>query len=313
MDDQSRHRRPKGLRARGQQAQRLRKVMVGKREVLTSGLAPSFWNDVYFSAMTATWPGFLGSLAATFVLLNGCFAFLYSLVPDSVANTGGRLENLFFFSVETLTTVGYGEFFPQSIYGHIVVSVETFAGLFFTASMLGLIFARLSRPRARLLFAKNLIVGPYEGRRTLFARVANERLNVISSANARLWMLISEVTAEGVRFRRFAELKLLRSENPSFVLSWTVLHVIDEASPLHGKTAKELAEQDAFFILNVTGQDDTSMQTVQSRETYGAADLRWDHRFVDILSVTEDGMNLLDYDLLHAIEPIATAVDQEGR
>ena len=133
------------------------------------------------------------------------------------------------------------------------------------------------------------------GRRTLFARVANARLNIINSANARLWMLISGKTAENTNFRRFEELKLIRSENPTFVLSWTILHVIDETSPLHGLTADDLKASDAFFVLTVTGQDETSAQTMQARETYQSNELFWDHRYADVLSVLEDGTTVLDY------------------
>lgn len=278
--------------------------MIGRREVFTSGIAPGFWTDLYHATLTAGWPTFLGAIAGVFVLTNAVFALLYRMSPDSIANSRGDIENLFYFSAETLTTVGYGEFFPQSRYGHILVSVETFTGLFFTASMLGLIFARLSRPRARLLFARQLAVGPHEGRLTLHARVANARLNVIGSARARLWMLAKVSTAEKVGFRRFIELPLLRSENPTFVLSWTILHVIDEASPLHGRTAEDLAADDIFFVLTITGEDETFAQSVQARETYGATDLLWGHRYVDVLSVLEDGTTFLDYDRFHAVEPI---------
>ncbi len=309
MNDESRLRRPKGLFSRGRSALKLRKVMIGKREVLTSGLSPSYWNDIYHGAMTAGWPAFLGALATAFIVINACFAILYHLQPNAIANSAGDLENLFYFSVETLTTVGYGELFPQTRYAHIVVSAETFTGLFFSASMLGLIFARLSRPRARLLFAKHLTIGPYEGRRTLHARVANARLNIISSANARLWMLISGKTAENTNFRRFEELKLIRSENPTFVLSWTILHTIDEASPLYGLTADDLTVADAFFVLTVTGQDETSAQTVQARETYQSNELSWNHRYADVLSVLDDGTTVLDYDRFHVIEPIAAVVE----
>ena len=306
MTDQSRPRRtPSVFFSRGPRTQKLRKVMIGKREVLTSGLEPSFWNDVYHVAMTAGWPAFMAGIAVAYVLINAVFAALYWLGPDSIANSHGDIENLFYFSVETLTTVGYGEMSPQTRYGHLVVSAETFTGLFVTASMLGLIFARLSRPRARLLFARSMTIGPHEGRRTLSARVANARLNVISSANARLWVLIPGETAEGVTFRRYEELKLIRSENPTFVLSWTILHVIDETSPLYGTTLDSLASDDALFIVNVTGYDETSAQTVQAREYYLAGDVHFDHRYADVLSVLADGSTMLNYEHFHTVEPVA--------
>ena len=250
-------------------------------------------------------PAFVAGLAAAFVLINAVFAVLYRIRPDAIANSGGDLENLFYFSVETLTTVGYGELFPQTRYAHLVVSAETFTGLFFTATMLGLIFARMSRPRARLLFARGLTIGPHQGDRTLFARVANARLNIISAATARLWVLVSDTTAEGVRFRRFEELKLIRSENPTFALSWTILHRIDEASPLFGKTPDDLLADDALFVLTIVGHDEASAQTVQARGSYLSSDIRWEHRFVDVLSTSADGVTVLDYARFHEVEPVA--------
>ena len=191
----------------------------------------------------------------------------------------------------------------------MIVGTEVFTGLFFTATMLGLIFARMSRPRARLLFARVLTVGPHEGQPTLSVRVANARLNIMSSANARLWVLLSETTAEGTRFRRFVELPLLRSENPTFALSWTMLHRIDGSSPLYGRTADELIQDDALLVVNITGHDESSGQAVQARETYLASDVRFDHRYMDILSTSDDGQTLLDYSRFHDIEPVPAAVN----
>ena len=281
--------------------------MIGRREVVTQGLAPSFWNDAFHGAMTANWPTFLAGLALAFVLTNAAFALLYGLSRDSIANAHGDLLQLFFFSVETLTTVGYGEFYPQSDYGHAIVSIETFVGLFFSASMLGLIFARVSRPSARLLFTKVLTVGPHERQKTLVVRVANARLNVISSATARLWVLTSQRTAENVLFRSFSELKLVRAENPTFALSWTILHTIDETSPLHGFTRDELLEDDALFIFSVSGYDETSAQLVHARHAYSVTDVLWDHRFVDILTIRADGSTVLDYARFHDVEPVGCA------
>lgn len=285
---------------------KLRKVMIGKRAVFTAGLRPSVWNDVYHVAMTARLPVFTAGLAAAFLLTNAVFAALYWMVPGCVANSGDGFENLFYFSMETITTVGFGELFPQTRYAHVVVGTEVFTGLFFTATMLGLIFARMSRPRARLLFARVLAIGPYEGAPTLWVRVANARLNILSSANARLWVLLSEKTAEGTRFRRFVELPLLRSENPTFALSWTILHTIDENSPLFGRNGAELIQDDALIVVNITGHDEASGQAVQARETYLASDIRFDHRYIDILSTSDDGLTLLDYARFHDTEPVVT-------
>lgn len=298
--------------ARGR-PRKLRKVMIGKRAVLTAGLKPSLWNDVYHVAMTARLPVFTAGLAAAFLVTNAVFALLYWIVPGCIANSGDNLENLFYFSVETITTVGYGELFPQTRYAHIIVGTEVFTGLFFTATMLGLIFARMSRPRARLLFARFLTVGPHEGEPTLSVRVANARLNIMSSANARLWVLLSETTTEGTRFRRFVELPLLRSENPTFALSWTMLHRIDASSPLSGRTAEALIQDDALIVVNITGHDESSGQAVQARETYLASDVRFDHRYMDILSTSDDGQTLLDYSRFHDIEPLPAAVAEPTR
>lgn len=284
---------------------RLRRVTVGRRQVLTTGLAPSFWNDVYHVAMTARLPVFVAGLLGTFLAINAVFAALYWLSPNGIANSGGDFENLFYFSAETLTTVGYGELFPQTRYAHVLVSAEVFTGLFFTATMLGLIFARMSRPRARLLFARHVVVGPHDQVRTLGVRVANARLNVLASATARLWMLQGQTTREGVHFRRYVELQVLRSENPNFTLSWTILHPIDEASPLHGRSDEDLAREEAMFLVVITGHDEASGQTVQASEYYLAADLRWDHRYADILSTGPDGLTLLDYERFHDVEPVA--------
>jgi inward rectifier potassium channel len=287
---------------------RSRRVTIGKRQVLTTGLKPSFWNDVYHVAMTVRLPAFVAGLLAAYIGINVVFAGLYWLSPNAIANSAGDFENLFYFSAETLTTVGYGELFPQTRYGHILVSAEVFTGLFFTATMLGLIFARMSRPRARLLFARAIVVGPHEGERTLAIRVANARLNILSSATARLWVLLQQTTREGTRFRRYVELPVLRSENPNFALSWTILHRYDAASPIHGRSVEDLIGEDAMFMLVIAGFDEASGQTVQAREYYTAEDIRWDHRYADILSTHPDGSTVLDYDRFHEVEAI-TAVD----
>ncbi len=198
--------------------------------------------------MTVYWPVFFGSAAAIFVVLNAVFALLYSLGDEPVANAGTRnpLE-LFYFSIETLATVGYGDMHPQTNYGHMIATVEIFTGMCFLAVLTGLVFARFSRPRARFVFADYPVVTTHEGRPTLMIRMANARHNTISRANARLWLIRAERTAEGDELRRFYELALDRSDHPMFVLSWMLFHVIDKNSPLHGITQADFERATACW------------------------------------------------------------------
>jgi inward rectifier potassium channel len=207
----------------------------------------------------------------------------------------------FYFSIETLATVGYGDMHPQSDYGHLVATTEIFTGMTFLAVMTGLIFARFSRPRARFVFANCAVVSSRSGRQTLMVRAANARHNAISRANARLWLVRIEHRTEGDQLRRFYELELDRSEHPMFVLSWTLFHVIDKNSPLHGATPDELADSDAMLVLNVSGLDDSSAQQLHARHVYSWRDIRWGHRYRDIAGVSSHGRYLLDYTKFHDV------------
>src|SRR6516165_8959749 len=232
-------------------------IRLGGREVLSRGLAGAFWSDFYYRAMAVTWPGFFAGAAGIFLTLNGVFAVLYSLGKDPVANTTpGRFLQFFFFSIETLATVGYGDMHPQTDYGHVVATVEIFTGMSFLAVMTGLVFARFSRPKARFVFARNAVVTSYMRRRTLMIRLANARHNTISGATAKLWLIRREDIPEGQTLRRYYELTLERQENPIFAFSWTIFHIIDEFSPLAGHTPEQLAEGEGALLLTVTGFDD---------------------------------------------------------
>jgi inward rectifier potassium channel len=279
-------------------------VRVGARDIETRGLVEGFWTDLYHRSMTVYWPVFFGTAAAIFVFLNAVFAFFYWLGADPIANVAGNAPlGLFYFSIETLATVGYGDMHPQTDYGHTVATIEIFTGMCFLAVMTGLIFARFSRPRARFLFARHPIVGRHQGQKTLMIRVANERHNTISQATARLWLLRLEKDDQGGQLRRFYELKLDRNEHPMFALSWTIFHVIDKTSPLHGVTAADLAATDGALVLNLSGVDDSSAQHLHARCIYAHSDIRWNYRYRDITSVSQDGRLLLDYSLLHEVTP----------
>lgn len=285
---------PKLRRKRAKEKPQL--VKFGHREIETLGLSQGFWTDLYHRAMTVHWPVFFGSAAVLFVTLNAVFGFLYWLGHEPIANAEGNGPlAYFYFSIETLATVGYGDMHPQTDYGHLIATVEIFTGMSFLAVMTGLIFARFSRPRARFVFASTAVISRHEGRQALMIRTANARHNTISRANARLWLIRAERSKEGDQLRRFYELKLDRSEHPMFVLSWMLFHIIDKESPLHEATASDLEEGDALLVLNVGGLDDSSAQQLYARHVYSWRDIRWQHRYKDITSVSPQGRFLLDY------------------
>ncbi|HEV3161531.1 MAG TPA: ion channel [Xanthobacteraceae bacterium] len=279
-------------------------IGISGREIETRGLADGFWTDLYHRSMTVYWPTFFGTAAAIFVFLNTVFAFLYWLGNEPIANVAGNEPlGFFYFSVETLATVGYGDMHPQTHYGHFIATIEIFTGMSFLAVMTGLIFARFSRPRARFIFAKNPVVTIHQGQPTLMIRIANERNNAISQATARLWLLLLETTLEGVEYRRYHELLLDRREHPMFMLTWSIFHVIDETSPLYRMTPADLTAADAALTLNVSGVDDNSAQYLYARRLYSYQDIRWKYRYRDITSFSEQGTMVIDYSVFHEIIP----------
>jgi inward rectifier potassium channel len=270
------------------------------RDVVTHGLPRRLWQDLYHYAMTVSWPRLLLSWAGLFLAFNLLFSVLYHLAPGCIANLNpAGYPGAFFFSVETLATVGYGDMHPATPYGHVVASVEIFLGMTTLAVVTGVMFARFSRPTARFLFAKIAVIGTLDGRRLLMLRAANARQNIVMETSARLRLIRSTVSAEGYRLRRVEDLTLVRSEHPLFVLGWNLMHVIDAASPLAGATDASLRAADTLFILTLSGTDETTGQVLMGRHTYHADDLRWDHRFRDIVSTTADGVDHFDYGKFH--------------
>ena len=283
-------------------------VKLGTRQIVTEGIVTPIFQDLFHHFMTVSWPRLFATLATFFLVFDLLFGLLYYLAPGCIANLNPPgFAGDFFFSVETLATVGYGEMHPATFYGHLVAMVEIFVGLMSLALITGLMFARFSRPHARFLFTRNGVVRPITGKQTLMFRAANERQNVVQDASARLRMLRDEVTEEGYRFRRIIELPLLRSEHPMFALGWTLMHVIDEASPLRVETEESLLNSQAVFILSVSGTDENTGQTLMARSEYSSADIRWNSRFHDILEVAPDGTIHVDYGKFHDIEPLQDA------
>ena len=284
-------------------APRQRIVRIGDRRIVTEGLSRRFWTDLNHRAMIASWPAFFVGALGIFLALNLVFAAIYALGTDPIANAPpGNPWLLFFFSVETLATVGYGDMHPQTIYAHVVATVQIFTGMSLIAVMTGLVFSRFSRPRARFVFAKRVVIGQHDGRQTLMIRLANARQNTIAGATARLWLLTTEQTIEGRPYRRYRELKLIRNENPTFALSWTMFHVIDQGSAMSGITAEQLEALDANLLLTVTGLDEQSVQHLYARKTYSHRDIGWGQHYVDILTSLDDGQTHIDYNKLNDTE-----------
>jgi inward rectifier potassium channel len=283
-----------------EQKSKARIVHLGSREILAEGLNLSFWADISHRCMTASWPSFIAGAAAVFVIFNAIFASLYWIGDNPVANVpGGAYIDYLYFSIETLSTAGYGDMHPQTHYGHFIAAVELFTGIFSMSLMTGLIFARFSRPSARLLFADNPVISHHEGKQTLMVRFANERHNIIGNATAKLWLLKNVVSQEGRSFRRFYELPLLRSEHPALALSWTLYHEIDGASPLHGQTADDLETAGATLVVVVSGYDVVAAQSVHGRKSYDHPEILFGHRYADILSEMDDGRLRIDYGKFH--------------
>jgi inward rectifier potassium channel len=291
----------KMIREQNEQPSRARVVRLGGREIIVAeGQRLSFWADIGHRSMTASWPSFIAGAALVFVVFNAIFALFYWIGDQPVANVpGGAYIDYLYFSIETLSTAGYGDMHPQTHYGHFVATTELFTGIFSMSLMTGLIFARFSRPNARLLFAENPVISSHEGKPTLMVRFVNERHNIIGNAAAKLWLMRNEVSLEGGTIRRFYELPLVRDEHPALALSWTLYHVIDQASPLYGMSADEVAASDVSLVVVVSGYDVVAAQTIHARKSYDYPDIRFGHRYADILDRTEDGRLRIDYGKFH--------------
>lgn len=275
------------------------------RRVLRLGLPSRPWQDLYHHFMTMGWPRLFGSYAIFFFLFNLLFAAVYGLEPRGIAHLNPKgYWGFFFFSVETLATVGYGDMHPRTPFTHIVASVEIFTGMMSVALVTGMMFARFSRPTARILFARHGVIRSFDGRPTLMLRAANARQNVIMAATAQLTLVREDHTREGSHIRRIHDLALRRSDQPVFVFGWNIQHVIDASSPLAGATAESLGSTGDFLLLTIAGTDETTGQTLMARQDYPLAMLKWNHTFAEILSTGEDGIDRFDYARFHDVEPL---------
>jgi inward rectifier potassium channel len=282
------------------------RVRLGSYELKKKGVSRFDMRDPYHLAVALTWPQFLAGLLAIYLLVNTVFAILFWLIPGSVANARPHnFGDAFFFSIETLATVGYGEMYPSTLYGHVIAATEIVGGLAFTAIVTGLTFVRFSRPRAKLIFAANPVVAIHNGKPTLMLRVGNGRLAVLLDAAAKLNVLLSITSSEGKRFRRVQELRLERAHLPAFPLTWTLMHVLDEQSPLHGYDTERVIAAGTQLFVTLEARDPTLAALVHDIRNYGPEDIRFGMRYADAVIIAEDGTPVADLTKIGALEPDA--------
>jgi inward rectifier potassium channel len=277
----------------------------GRFHIVGMGAWHSYWRDPYHLVLTLPWFAFLALLTFLFFAANALFALLYLADKNSIANARpGSFLDTFFFSVQTMATIGYGTLYPRTVYGNVIVTIEAMVGLLGVAILTGLAFARFSRPSARVVFSRVAVIAPHDGVPTLMFRTANQRRNQVLEAQLRARLVRDEITLEGQFMRRIYDLKLLRSQTPVFALSWTLMHSIDENSPLHGATPETLADATAQILVTLTGIDETVSQTIHARHTFAAHEIMWNMRFVDTLTRKPDGQRYIDYALFHDVTPV---------
>jgi inward rectifier potassium channel len=278
-----------------------------ERRGLPRGLGEALGKDAYHFLRTASWTWITLLFAGLFLAVNLVFAAILYLGGAEVMNGHGFLDD-FWFSVQTLATIGYGYLAPADTLANAVVTVESFVGIALTAMITGVFFARFATPYAKVIFSRVAIIGEHDGRRTLMFRMANARSTAILEATCRVYVSRDEILASGERMRRIYDLPLRRSTSPIFSMSWLATHTIDAASPIADLTAEALATGNCNIIVTFQGIDDRLAATVHTRYAYNAGDIVFDHRFADIIHTDpRTGLRYLDFDVFHTTEPILPA------
>ncbi len=263
------------------------------------------WRDAYQWLLGLTWPQFAGFVAAIYLSLNFLFAALYLLGGNCVNGMRpGSFRDAFFFSVQTIATVGYGNMFPTDLYSNILTTIEIMSGLFLLAVMTGLIFVRFSRPMARIVFSRSAVIAPLNGKPTLMLRIGNLRQRSMLEAEFRILFNRDEPLQEGGDFRYFYNLKLQFDRLPTFPAALTLRHVIDKDSPLYGATPKSLEAGRVLLVASVVGIDPVIPASVQTQHDYTWRDIRFGERFVEIYTDHGDGRLTVDYGRLHDTEVV---------
>ena len=279
-------------------------LQAGKIEfVRTNSVRPGL-RDLYRSILALSWPRFSLAVLSVYLFLNILFAAAYLAGDGCIAEmVPGSFSSAFFYSVQTLSTVGFGHLYPATFYGDVLTTLEIVVGMFFTAVVTGLIFVRFSRPVARLLFSESMVISHYNGKPTLQIRVANLHHQAMVEAEFRLMIVRKELIDGDDGARRFHTLKLEFDRLIIFPSAVTIRHVIDETSPLHGVTPAQLEASATRFMTSIVCIDTVIQAPVQSQNGYLWSDVRFDHRFVEIYTDHPDGRLEVDYGRIHDTEP----------
>ncbi len=269
--------------------------------------------DLYHLVLGVSWTGFFGLVFLLYVAVNLLFAATYRLEPQCVSGVHD-FEAAFYFSVQTMATIGYGTFAPATRFGHMLVTFEAIVGVFATAMVTGLTFAKFARPIARVLFAEKAVIMPRNGVPHLMFRLANSRHNTVVEAQLRVTLLVNERTLEGELMRRQVDVPLVRPQTSIFALSWTAMHTIAPGSPFYGPDALgDLRTKNAELLLAMNGLDETIAQTIHARYRYAIEDVMVDHKFKDVIVTEEDGTRVIDYGNFHEVIPLASPTADESR
>ena len=269
-----------------------------------ANLRTRWWEDLYHDTLTMSWAIFLLWGSTLYLGVNALFATLYLLQPGAITNgRAGSFADAFFFSVQCISTIGFGTLSPATVYANVLVTAEAILSLAIVALATGSVFARISRPQARVMFARRAVISEFNGLPTLQIRLANERTSQILSAEVQVNLLRFEQTAEGETFRRFYDLPLVRGRTPVFAMTFTVMHTIDEGSPLWGMDPATMEQEELEFLVAVTGLEETTSQTVHARHSYLQTEIAWGHRYRDVFATEPSGRRYIDYGGFHETEP----------
>ncbi len=267
--------------------------------------------NAYHQLITMSWPRFFCLFALAYLGANAVFALLYMALGagalEGGAQRAGGFAQAFFFSIQTFATIGYGGITPVSMAANLLVSGESLVSLIAVALGTGIVFARFARPFAHIRFSSSAVIAPYRDRTAFMLRIVNERNSDLVEVQAKVIFSRIEMRSSGIAAREFHQLALERDSVSLFPLTWTVVHPIDEASPLAGVTAASLAESDAEFLVLVSGTEDTFSEVVHARTSYRANEVRVGWRFRSLFQFPTDGSRLrVDISQLDQVEPVAS-------